>query len=248
MDEKNILKCDIVQDLLPLYVDDVVKPTTKEVISEHLEKCEKCKNEYTYMLKGIENKDKQRNNLNPADGFNMLKKKLKRKNIRRMLLVILLTCGFAIGIIYFLMNVPVVSVSEDAIEVSNVYVVDDSEVFIKFHYKSKYEVPYVMSPSVNFNQTENAELVFNIKHPVITQKVGDGEESFELIHLDTVPEKILFNDSVVWDRKKDSNKDIPEYVQCIARRQYETCEIDQRLNKIKLEFKDGSSKTWDYDN
>lgn len=45
MNEKNILECDIVQDLLPLYVDDVVKPTTKESISEHLEKCEKCKND-----------------------------------------------------------------------------------------------------------------------------------------------------------------------------------------------------------
>ena len=248
MNEKNILEFDIVKDLLPLYVDYVVKPTTKESISEHLEKCEKCKNDYVYMLKGIENEDKQRNYLDPADGFNMLKKKLKRKNIRGMILAILLTCGFAIGIIYFLMNIPVVSVSEGSIEVSNVYVVDDSEVFIKYHYKSEYDVPYVMRPSVNFDQTENAELVFNIKHPVITQKVGEGEESFDVIHLDMVPEKILFNNSVVWDRKNDSNKDIPEYVQCIARRQYETCEHDQRLNKITLEFKDGSSKTWDYNN
>ena len=44
MNEK--LDCQIVQDLLPLYHDDVVRPHTKEAIAAHLAQCPSCRAEY----------------------------------------------------------------------------------------------------------------------------------------------------------------------------------------------------------
>ena len=39
------LPCEVVMDLLPLYVDDVVSDVTKQAVEEHLQTCEKCRKE-----------------------------------------------------------------------------------------------------------------------------------------------------------------------------------------------------------
>lgn len=68
------IKCSVIQDLLPLYVDEVVSDDTKSLVNEHLLTCEICKNEYEQM-KGtlyvpIENK---------ATLFSQFKKRWNRK-------------------------------------------------------------------------------------------------------------------------------------------------------------------------
>ena len=68
------IKCTVIQDLLPLYVDEVVSDDTKSLVNEHLLTCENCRNEYEQM-KGtlyvpIENK---------ATLFSQLKKRWNRK-------------------------------------------------------------------------------------------------------------------------------------------------------------------------
>ena len=43
MDKKNFSECGIVQDLLPLYYDDVCTPASKELVQRHLEHCAACR-------------------------------------------------------------------------------------------------------------------------------------------------------------------------------------------------------------
>lgn len=43
------INCNIIKDILPLYVDGVVSDDTKEMIEEHLEHCEECKKEVGLM-------------------------------------------------------------------------------------------------------------------------------------------------------------------------------------------------------
>ena len=38
-----MMKCSIIQDLLPLYVDGVVSEDTAQAVEEHLETCEACR-------------------------------------------------------------------------------------------------------------------------------------------------------------------------------------------------------------
>lgn len=42
----NKISCNIVRDLLPLYVDGVVSEETKKELEQHLRECPKCKTEY----------------------------------------------------------------------------------------------------------------------------------------------------------------------------------------------------------
>lgn len=43
MDKKNFSECGIIQDLLPLYYDDVCTPASKELVQRHLEHCAACR-------------------------------------------------------------------------------------------------------------------------------------------------------------------------------------------------------------
>ncbi|RGS79135.1 zf-HC2 domain-containing protein [Coprococcus sp. AF21-14LB] len=37
------INCDIIKDVLPLYLDDVVSNATKEMVEEHLSFCDSCR-------------------------------------------------------------------------------------------------------------------------------------------------------------------------------------------------------------
>lgn len=50
---KNIT-CDVVKDILPLYIDDVVSDDTRKLIEEHLGSCSACRIEAEEMKRGIE--------------------------------------------------------------------------------------------------------------------------------------------------------------------------------------------------
>ena len=43
--------CEVIKDLLPLYVDDICSEKSKDIIEEHLVECEECRN-YLDSLKG----------------------------------------------------------------------------------------------------------------------------------------------------------------------------------------------------
>lgn len=43
------IPCEVIQDLLPLYIDGLTSETTDKVIAEHLEECEACRNLYRQM-------------------------------------------------------------------------------------------------------------------------------------------------------------------------------------------------------
>lgn len=48
------LPCDIVQDLLPLYEDNLCSQATREAIEEHLRECEKCGRQHTAVQELVE--------------------------------------------------------------------------------------------------------------------------------------------------------------------------------------------------
>lgn len=45
--------CDIIQDLLPLYVDDVCSEKSKELVDSHIQYCDECFNDLSIMKESI---------------------------------------------------------------------------------------------------------------------------------------------------------------------------------------------------
>ena len=59
------ISCDVIRDLLPLYVDEVLSNDSKTLVDEHIEQCESCRDElkklsgdevYSCAVNQIENK------------------------------------------------------------------------------------------------------------------------------------------------------------------------------------------------
>lgn len=87
--------CSIVQDLLPLYAEDMVKPETKEFVEGHLAGCEACRNELDALKADV--KPAPEVQLAPLRG---IERALRRRRLTAVLLtaalvLTLATAGFA---------------------------------------------------------------------------------------------------------------------------------------------------------
>ena len=81
------IKCSIIQDILPLYVDEVVSQDTKEMIEEHLVHCEKCQKEYEVMRREL---------FIPAENkvsiFKKINKKWRNKKVKISIVSVFVSC------------------------------------------------------------------------------------------------------------------------------------------------------------
>ncbi len=85
MNEK--FNCDIILDLLPLSLESMTSKETDEIIREHLQQCENCKQIYEDMSRDI-------NLLSPEK--RKKKHKYKKKNFMRL---------FILGYLLFLLSI-----------------------------------------------------------------------------------------------------------------------------------------------
>ena len=81
------INCNVIQDILPLYIDDVVSDDTKELVEEHLQNCEICQRVYHETKADLENDMKisaqtkeSSNEANDLKKFQEIFKEKKDKN------------------------------------------------------------------------------------------------------------------------------------------------------------------------
>lgn len=82
-------ECDVVKDLMPLYIDDVLSENSKIFVKDHIDSCEACKKYYEKLSSEIKipvSKESRKSDLKPME---YLKASLSRKIIKRVLGVVL---------------------------------------------------------------------------------------------------------------------------------------------------------------
>ena len=92
-------KCNIVKDLLPLYLDNVCSKETEEFVKEHLKECNACQKyleELKFNVKSAKTKD--------VKSFKKIIKKINFKIIRNTIIIICLLFAIYIPIKYFCAN------------------------------------------------------------------------------------------------------------------------------------------------
>lgn len=90
----NSIDCNIIMDLLPLYADGMVSEDSAEIIVNHLNECEECRETYRQMTGKIDFSFEKKP---------MKKRKLKRKNrviLMVLLYIFILLCINVAAIIY----------------------------------------------------------------------------------------------------------------------------------------------------
>lgn len=96
------ISCDIVRDILPLYLDDVVSEETKEMIEEHLNSCETCKKEAAIMKQDVILPINQSTQLAEAKVLKNLKTKIRRRKIMVGIISAILAVTVIISLLLFL--------------------------------------------------------------------------------------------------------------------------------------------------
>lgn len=107
-------ECDIVKDLLFSYNDGILSDTSKELVENHLKKCEKCK----LFLEEIKQENYKKNEIKEIDFLKNIKKKINKKNI-------ILSVIFIILIIVVLFNIQVYNNYNQIASTMEVYLKDD---------------------------------------------------------------------------------------------------------------------------
>lgn len=118
--------CNLIQDLLPLYIDGVCSEESVEIIDEHLSECAACKKYYTALCEADEvvvtpqNTDRE---MKKAASFQAVKKKLLRKQVLVVAIAFILLFSIVFAVVGVLKNSVQMISYEDNISVS---MTDDS--------------------------------------------------------------------------------------------------------------------------
>ena len=107
-------KCNLIRDILPLYVEDMVSMDTREFVSEHLEHCEACRAELEHMRKLadiIPNTD--------IVPLRRIKRELCIKRLQTVFLTAILVCAIVSVIFGILTSPKFFSYSDDLFNVDS---------------------------------------------------------------------------------------------------------------------------------
>lgn len=143
--------CEVIKDLLPLYVDDICSEKSKDIIEEHLVECEECRN-YLDSLKGeIPPIDTEPDVAEIQEAETTFFKKVKHKmTIQKWIFCgTLLAIAFGLFVIYenpmgnaFLNKIPLLDkrVSVLDVEVSDVYQLENGYIYFTLNSKKPFSI------------------------------------------------------------------------------------------------------------
>ena len=129
MSEKNNMNqisCDMVQDLLPLYQDGLVRDKTKDAMRQHLEQCSACRHVYEQlkMPVALEKSETEQG----VERFQAMVKK-NREIVRNKIAIACMISAVAACVICFIvLCVPVIPSNESNMRVRDVYCVNEDGV------------------------------------------------------------------------------------------------------------------------
>lgn len=89
------ISCDIIRDILPLYLDEVVSDDTRALVEEHLDTCDSCKKEADILKQNIVLPSNRNIKLSDA----MILKKLKNRLLRKKVIVSIISIVVSIAIV-----------------------------------------------------------------------------------------------------------------------------------------------------
>ena len=158
--------CNLIKDMLPLYLDDVCSTESREMIENHLKDCADCRTCFDDMKKtehivdsSLKNDDVQESRR--VSSFRSIKKKLRGKQIfAGMAAIVILACAAAL-VIEILKNTVRVVPYEDNLSVS---MVDGS--LIGRLYGSEYSNVKIKNVPINDNGTSKNYIFYQVSDTV----------------------------------------------------------------------------------
>ncbi len=142
------MKCDIIRDLLPSYIEGLTSKSSNEEINKHLESCKECETFYKEMNGEIEEE------LPVADVQELdYLKKVRRENIREVLIGV----GIVIAVFLALISIFAAGFSVSSKDVNMTYQLEDNSLEINLKLKKRQDL--IWSEESNFVYDDNHNII-----------------------------------------------------------------------------------------
>lgn len=115
--------CNLIKDLLPLYIDNVCSEESKEIVEQHLAECPECKTYYQSMTESnaaLTLPVEQERERQKAQSFLAVKKRLRIKQLLTAMISIVMLIAIVFSSVAILSNYDKVVTYDDNISVSMV--------------------------------------------------------------------------------------------------------------------------------
>lgn len=185
--------CDIVKDLMPLYIDDLLSDNSKKFVEDHINSCGYCRSYYEKLSKEIKIPVSKESRISDLKPLKYLKENLSRKIIKKVLSLILVV-GLCIGSFLFtyLYKLPVNPQKVEFYENGN---------YLKMKYQEKGDILFSAGNAwqndgtwtVNFSQTPWERYIA----PLYKKE----QYVFDFMQLDMVDKVYDSNGNVLWEKK-----------------------------------------------
>lgn len=125
------LPCELIEDLLPLYHDNVCSAESRELVEEHLSGCERCSGRLREMDAELNAPSGNCDELKPLREIRSEWIKVKKKSLLKGVVITLLSVLIVVGAYKGLTELYIFPISTDKIEISDVSVTKEGA--IAFH-------------------------------------------------------------------------------------------------------------------
>ncbi len=226
----NNLNCDNVCDLLELYHDNMVRPSTSEAVSNHLNECKNCRNEYEKIKKTLPSSAE----VSTGKEFAKLMKKKKTKQIVTTVICCLLACLILASSYWVLTEARLKTLDMEVHKVYKYTAPDDSEYFfVMYSYTDgcgsspRIEVKREYPPEEEdySDGTARKTVVYDRMIPIFHDRDIDGSyidiAFFRIDELNTEKQGILsgfdcdelvVDGEVVWTKELNEDDEVPGFV------------------------------------
>lgn len=172
------LDCEVIRDLLPLYVERVASPSSAELIEEHLKECEACRAELKQMQMPVPVQPE----CQPEVPLKKIRDSIRRKNIRMSIAAVLVAMAAVVLVLWMgaartLVDAEeagfwVYSKKEDGVNLC-VLEVQGEGVELETTAEFSWGTPYITVRAVRYR--------FPRVHAALTRLAGSDEESTSVI-------------------------------------------------------------------
>jgi hypothetical protein len=197
-----MIKCDVIQDLLPLYNDNVASDSSRAMVDEHIKSCSVCREVLAKMQEG-NNTIHLSVDTAEVKAFRKIKRKIFRRNALIACLSIIITAAFIYGAFGY--QTPV-SYNPNKISV-NLAINETIEIFYNGNYISATARHITDEVYVTFHGTlftrlfyDGEKKLFSIESSFIFDSGGKGEGVVDLEN--AIGEEIRINRVYYLDSRK----------------------------------------------
>lgn len=264
--------CNIILDILPLYIEGMVSDDTVSFVEEHLTHCPMCQEELAKLKSPTKADNMQSCSVTcekDALPLKILKKKLRRKRIITAVVSAVLAIAFLIGGFTLLTQPHLIKISDSDLTAEQVFrfETEDGPMFFVFY---SFRYSGYLSGEHETLWDENGEsptLVINKKRPLLnltpsapacqeffftgawaydTETWDEETQDFKIVEYTSVK----FGDTVIWSEEANSAQEVPEYVYVLYDRSrhpgnYDGVSYDDEW--IQVQYADGHTVRWDYE-